>query len=133
MTVTVVSLSEGLQAAAAAVDVVSCCSLSASVRCRLEHTCTVSGPAVIDSNGRVNSVQDRCAHSLMVLPSVPNFQVLANFQERRRKDVSFLDSVTLRLDGPRVDLHLQQGGRVQVSCLQPQSHVRVSQLSLTSQ
>lgn len=106
---------------AAAVDVVSCCSLSASVRCWLEHTCTVSGPAVIDSNGRVNSVQDRCAHSLMLLPSVPNFHVLANFQERRRKDVSFLDSVTLRLDGPRVDIHLQQGGRVQVSYLQPQS------------
>lgn len=73
----------------------------------------MSGPAVIDSDGRVNSVQDRCAHSLMSLPSVPNFHVLANFQERRRKDVSFLDSVTLRLDGS--DIHLQQGGRVQVS------------------
>ncbi|KAE8277343.1 hypothetical protein D5F01_LYC24748 [Larimichthys crocea] len=79
----------------------------------LEHTCTVSGPAVIDSDGRVNSVQDRCAHSLMSLPSVPNFHVLANFQERRRKDVSFLDSVTLRLDGS--DIHLQQGGRVQLN------------------
>ncbi|KAE8277530.1 hypothetical protein D5F01_LYC24512 [Larimichthys crocea] len=80
--------------------------------CLLE-TCTVSGPAVIDSDGRVNSVQDRCAHSLMSLPSVPNFHVLANFQERRRKDVSFLDSVTLRLDGS--DIHLQQGGRVQLN------------------
>lgn len=86
-----------------------------SVRCQVEHTCTVSGPAVIDRNGRVNSVQDRCSHSLMLLPSVPNFHVLANFQERRRKDVSFLDSVTLRLDGPRVDIHLQQGGRVQLN------------------
>ncbi|KAE8277196.1 hypothetical protein D5F01_LYC24968 [Larimichthys crocea] len=84
-----------------------------SSSCRLEHTCTVSGPAVIDSDGRVNSVQDRCAHSLMSLPSVPNFHVLANFQERRRKDVSFLDSVTLRLDGS--DIHLQQGGRVQLN------------------
>ncbi|KAG8012972.1 Alpha-tectorin [Nibea albiflora] len=83
--------------------------------CLIQHTCTVSGPAVIDISGRVNSVQDRCAHSLMLLPSAPNFHVLANFQERRRKDVSFLDSVTLRLDGPRVDIHLQQGGRVQLN------------------
>lgn len=73
----------------------------------------------------MNSVQDRCAYSLMSGPSVPDFHVQTNFQERRRKDVSFLDSVTLRLDGPGVHIHLEQGGRVRVSCLQPQSCVSV--------
>ncbi|KAK2863420.1 hypothetical protein Q5P01_002953 [Channa striata] len=47
-------------------------------------------------------------------PSLSNFLVLGNFQERRRKDVSFLDSVTLRLHGSGVLIHLEQGGRVRL-------------------
>lgn len=86
-----------------------------------DSTCTVSGPAVIDIHGQVNSVQDRCAYTLMSTPSVPDLQVLANFQERRRKDVSFVDSVTLRLNSTGVYIHLKQDGRVQVSYLQPQT------------
>lgn len=78
--------------------------------CSLDSICTVTGPAVIDFHGQQNSVRDRCSYSLLRIPSVPGFQVLANFQERRRKDVSFLDGVTLRLDGSAV--HLKQGGRV---------------------
>ncbi|KAG8005880.1 hypothetical protein GBF38_004897 [Nibea albiflora] len=62
----------------------------------------VSGPAVIDISGRVNSVQDRCAHSLMLLPSAPNFHVLANFQERRRKD---LNDTTLTLNSSVLEVH----------------------------
>ncbi|KAK2863432.1 hypothetical protein Q5P01_002965 [Channa striata] len=77
-------------------------------------TCTVTGPTVMDLKGQVNSVQDRCAYSLMSAPSLPDFLVLGNFQERRRKDVSFLDSVTLRLDGSGVLIHLEQGGRVRL-------------------
>uniref|UniRef100_A0A3Q1I5Q5 ZP domain-containing protein n=1 Tax=Anabas testudineus TaxID=64144 RepID=A0A3Q1I5Q5_ANATE len=77
-------------------------------------TCTVTGPTVIDFHGQVNSIQDRCAYSLLSDPSVPNFQVLANFQERRRKDVSFLDSVTLTVDGSGVLIHLEQGGVVKL-------------------
>ncbi|KAK2863433.1 hypothetical protein Q5P01_002966 [Channa striata] len=68
----------------------------------------------MDFKGQVNSVQDRCAYSLMSAPSLPDFLVLGNFQERRRKDVSFLDSVTLRLDGSGVLIHLEQGGRVRL-------------------
>ncbi|XP_035531005.1 IgGFc-binding protein-like [Morone saxatilis] len=82
--------------------------------CMFDSTCTVSGPAVIDIHGQVNSVQDRCAYTLMSTPSVPDLQVLANFQERRRKDVSFVDSVTLRLNSTGVYIHLKQDGRVQV-------------------
>ncbi|MEQ2246371.1 hypothetical protein ILYODFUR_037804, partial [Ilyodon furcidens] len=80
--------------------------------CSLDSICTVTGPAVIDFHGQQNYVKDRCSYSLLRIPSVPDFQVLANFQERRRKDVSFLDSVTLRLNGSGVHIHLKQGGRV---------------------
>nr|XP_054590338.1 uncharacterized protein LOC107396477 [Nothobranchius furzeri] len=80
--------------------------------CSFDTICTVTGPAVIDIQGHKNSVEDRCAYSLLSIPSVPNFLVLANFQERRRKDVSFLDSVTLQVAGSGVQIHLIQGGRV---------------------
>uniref|UniRef100_A0A3Q2P925 Uncharacterized LOC105923669 n=1 Tax=Fundulus heteroclitus TaxID=8078 RepID=A0A3Q2P925_FUNHE len=78
----------------------------------LGSSCTVTGPAVIGFQGQQSSVKDRCSYSLLRIPSVPGFQVLARFQERRRRDVSFLDSVTLRLDGPGTHIHLKQGGRV---------------------
>ncbi|KAM4564261.1 uncharacterized protein V3H82_013317 [Fundulus diaphanus] len=78
----------------------------------LASSCTVTGPAVIGFQGQQNTVEDRCSYSLLRIPSVPGFQVLARFQERRRRDVSFLDSVTLRLDGPGGHIHLKQGGRV---------------------
>ncbi|XP_015250066.1 PREDICTED: uncharacterized protein LOC107097433 [Cyprinodon variegatus] len=78
--------------------------------CFLDAICTVTGPAVIDFHGQQNSVKDRCSYSLLRIPSAPGFQVLANFQERRRKDVSFLDSVTLQLAGQAIGLN--QGGRV---------------------
>lgn len=86
-------------------------SLPTSTRCIL---CTVTGPTVIDIHGQVNSVQDRCVYSLMKTQSVPNFQVHATFQDRRRKDVTFLDRVSLSLEEPGVYINLEQGGRVQV-------------------
>ncbi|XP_074479778.1 uncharacterized protein LOC141760657 [Sebastes fasciatus] len=82
--------------------------------CMLDTSCTVTGPNIIDVNNNVHIVKDRCAYSLLSTPSVPGFHVLANFRERRRKDVSFLDSVTLRLGGSGVDIHLEQGGRVRL-------------------
>uniref|UniRef100_A0A3Q2DAL5 Alpha-tectorin-like n=1 Tax=Cyprinodon variegatus TaxID=28743 RepID=A0A3Q2DAL5_CYPVA len=94
----------------------SCAALYDSIfNPKLDLVCTVTGPALIDFHGLLTSVRDRCTYSLLSLPSAPDFQVLANFQERHRKDVSFLDSVTLRLDGPGVQIHLKQGGRVQVN------------------
>ncbi|XP_051282746.1 alpha-tectorin-like [Dicentrarchus labrax] len=80
-------------------------------QCVLKPTCTVTGPAVIDFNGNVTFIQNRCAYTLM---SLPGLKLLATFQERRRKDISFLDSVILRLDGPSVDIKLGQGGKVQL-------------------
>lgn len=88
----------------------SCSSISS-----LGSVCTVTGPAVVDFQGQQNSVKDRCWYSLLRFPSGPDFQVLARFQERRRKDVSFLDGVTLRLNGSAVHIQLEQGGRVLVS------------------
>ncbi|XP_074506805.1 uncharacterized protein LOC141776867 [Sebastes fasciatus] len=81
---------------------------------RLCSHCTVTGPTVIDIHGQVNSVQDRCAYALMRTPLFPNLQVHATFQERRRKDVSFLDRVILSMENPRVDINLEQGGKVQL-------------------
>ncbi|CAI5660863.1 unnamed protein product [Oreochromis niloticus] len=78
----------------------------------LASTCTVTGPTVINVHGQINSIQDRCAYSLFSTPSLQDFHVLGNFKDRRRTDVSFLDSVTLRLDGHYI--HLEQGGRVQL-------------------
>ncbi|XP_055370321.1 zonadhesin-like isoform X2 [Betta splendens] len=77
--------------------------------------CTVTGPAVIDFYGRLGSIQDRCTYSLLSRLSGPSFQVLANFQERRRKDVSFVDSVALVLSGSGLFINLGQGGTVQVN------------------
>ncbi|XP_044204526.1 uromodulin-like [Thunnus albacares] len=76
--------------------------------------CTVTGPTVIDIHGHLNSVQDRCAYDLMETKSIPDLKVHATFKERRRTDVSFLDSVILQLDGPGVNINLEQGGRVLV-------------------
>ncbi|XP_039865810.1 LOW QUALITY PROTEIN: pancreatic secretory granule membrane major glycoprotein GP2-like [Simochromis diagramma] len=78
----------------------------------VDSICTATGPTIIDVHGQINSIQDRCAYSLFSTPSLPDFLVLGNFRDRRRKDVSFLDSVTLRVDGHYI--HLEQGGRVQL-------------------
>ncbi|XP_037540118.1 alpha-tectorin-like [Nematolebias whitei] len=78
----------------------------------MNFLCTVMGPTVINTDGLLSSVPDRCTYLLLSIPSDPHFQILANFQDRRRKDVSFLDSVMLLLDEPGVRIHLKQGGRV---------------------
>lgn len=83
--------------------------------CALHTTCTMTGSTVIDFIGRVHFVPDRCAYNLMKSSSIPDFQVLGVFQERRRKDMSFLDHVILQLDGPGVQISLEQGGRVQLN------------------
>ncbi|XP_072233021.1 alpha-tectorin-like [Leuresthes tenuis] len=77
--------------------------------CLVNNICTVTGPTVIDFNGTFSSVEDRCAY-LLLQDSIFDIKIVANFQERRRKDVSFLDSVTLTA-GEDV-FHLEQGGRV---------------------
>uniref|UniRef100_A0A3B5LC47 ZP domain-containing protein n=1 Tax=Xiphophorus couchianus TaxID=32473 RepID=A0A3B5LC47_9TELE len=76
--------------------------------------CTVTGPAVIDFTGRFSPVTDLCVYS-MLSDSSMGFEVFATFRERRRRDVSFLDGVTLKLQDPAVQFHLQQGGRVQMN------------------
>ncbi|KAG8007542.1 Uromodulin [Nibea albiflora] len=56
--------------------------------------------------------KDRCGYTLMKTSSIPDLQVRSTFQERRRTDVSFLDTVILSLDKLGVQIHLEQGGRV---------------------
>ena len=80
----------------------------------------MTGSTIIDLGGNVASVPDRCAYTLI---SESGIQLLAVFKDRRRKDVSFLDQVILHLAVPDVNIHLKQGGRVQVSYLQPQFHL----------
>uniref|UniRef100_A0A3B4XZY7 Alpha-tectorin-like n=1 Tax=Seriola lalandi dorsalis TaxID=1841481 RepID=A0A3B4XZY7_SERLL len=78
--------------------------------CPCPSTCTVIGSTVIRFGGNVTSVPNRCAYSLM---SHMGVQLVAVFQDRRRKDVSLLDQVILHKSG--VSIHLGQGGRVQVN------------------
>uniref|UniRef100_A0A3P9I9A5 ZP domain-containing protein n=1 Tax=Oryzias latipes TaxID=8090 RepID=A0A3P9I9A5_ORYLA len=75
--------------------------------------CTVTGPSVIDITGDVNSVSDRCEYTLLQDQST-GFTLKANFLERRRRDVSFVDSVTLDFS-QGADIQLLQGHRVLVS------------------
>ncbi|XP_076581664.1 alpha-tectorin-like [Chaetodon auriga] len=81
--------------------------------CILNPICTVTGPAVIDFYGDLNTVPDRCAYTLLSGSTVSGLTVVGYFRERRRRDVSFLDSVTLQLDGEE-DVHLEQGGTVKL-------------------
>ncbi|KAF3698341.1 Alpha-tectorin Precursor [Channa argus] len=72
------------------------------------YTCTLVGPTVIDFNGNVAYVEDRCAYVVLSDLSDPDYRVIATFQERRRKDVSFLDSFIV--EGPGVQINLKQDG-----------------------
>uniref|UniRef100_A0A3Q3IYC1 ZP domain-containing protein n=1 Tax=Monopterus albus TaxID=43700 RepID=A0A3Q3IYC1_MONAL len=56
------------------------------VYCVFDGTCAVTGPTVVDFDGQVYSVPDRCAYSLLTTPAVPGFLLLGSFLERRRKD-----------------------------------------------
>lgn len=91
-----------------------------SYSCVLNAMCTVTASTVIDFTGHVHSVPDRCAYTLMSSLSIPGLQVLGVFQERRRRDVSFLDRVILELNGGSDQISLEQGGRVYVSSLHEQ-------------
>uniref|UniRef100_A0A3Q3AEA9 ZP domain-containing protein n=1 Tax=Kryptolebias marmoratus TaxID=37003 RepID=A0A3Q3AEA9_KRYMA len=71
--------------------------------------CTVTGPTVIDFSSHLDSVKDQCDYYLLQIQGV---SVVGNFLERRLKDVSFLDSVTLEVNG--VHIRLKQGGGVPV-------------------
>nr|XP_057938324.1 alpha-tectorin-like [Doryrhamphus excisus] len=77
--------------------------------------CTVTASTVIDHHGNTTSVEDRCAYTLLSESSV---RLVGVFQERRRKDVMFLDRVIIHLDDPDIDIHLGQGGRVQANSTQ---------------
>ncbi|XP_062287328.1 alpha-tectorin-like [Scomber scombrus] len=77
-------------------------------QCVKDAVCTVTGSTVIDVDGNAASVPDRCAYTLL---SESGIKLQAVFQDRRRKDISFLDHVILHLDKD-VNIHLGQGGRV---------------------
>ncbi|CAB1422158.1 unnamed protein product [Pleuronectes platessa] len=75
------------------------------------NVCTVIGSTVVGFAGQVQAVPDRCGYTLFRSTSVPGFQVVGVFQERRRKDVSFLKRVILQLDAGGVQISLEQGSR----------------------
>uniref|UniRef100_A0A3P9LBX1 ZP domain-containing protein n=1 Tax=Oryzias latipes TaxID=8090 RepID=A0A3P9LBX1_ORYLA len=89
--------------------------VSSTSRCDslMKGLCTVTGPTVIDFRGQMNSVSDRCEYTLLQDQST-GFTLKANFLERRRRDVSFVDSVTLDFS-QGADIQLLQGHRVLVS------------------
>ncbi|XP_061569855.1 alpha-tectorin-like isoform X2 [Cololabis saira] len=80
--------------------------------CMPYRICTLTGPTVINVKGVGTTVEDRCTYTLMSDNDlVSEFEVLASYKDRRRTDVSFLDSVTLK-NG--VEVLLEQGGTVKV-------------------
>ncbi|XP_075888268.1 alpha-tectorin-like [Nelusetta ayraudi] len=76
--------------------------------------CSVTGSSVVDFNGKVHSIPDRCVYSLVKPQGSSSFEVLAGFQERRSLNVPFLDYLKLSLQDTTVTIYLEQGGRVQV-------------------
>lgn len=83
-------------------------------KCSMDATCTVTGSTVINVIGQLHTVPDRCGYTLMKHASIPDLEVLGVFQERRRKDVSFLDRIILHLKSSNVYISLGPGGRVQL-------------------
>ncbi|XP_024144851.1 alpha-tectorin [Oryzias melastigma] len=77
--------------------------------------CSVTASAVIDFNGRLHAVSDRCAYTLMKPRGDAGFHLLAGFRERRRRDVMFLDHLVLWLREPNATIVLDQGGEVRVN------------------
>ncbi|XP_053295190.1 uncharacterized protein LOC128455550 [Pleuronectes platessa] len=75
------------------------------------NVCTVIGSTVVGFAGQVQAVPDRCGYTLFKSTSIPGFQVVGVFQERRRKDVSFLKRVILQLDTAGAQISLEQGSR----------------------
>lgn len=76
--------------------------------------CSLTGSSVVDFNGIVHSIPDRCVYSLVKPQGSSSFELLAGFQERRLLGVPFLDYLKLSLQKPDVTFLLEQGGRVQV-------------------
>ncbi|XP_060945044.1 alpha-tectorin-like [Limanda limanda] len=77
--------------------------------CISNNVCTVIGSTVVGFAGQVHAVPNRCGYTLFKSTSIPGFQVVGVFQERRRKDVSFLKRVILQLAGAQISL--EQGSR----------------------
>lgn len=74
--------------------------------------CSVIGSSVVDFNGNVHVIRDRCVYTLLSPQGSSSFKVLAGFQERRRLGVPMLDYLKLSLQKTEIDL--EQGGRVRV-------------------
>uniref|UniRef100_A0A3Q3F186 ZP domain-containing protein n=1 Tax=Labrus bergylta TaxID=56723 RepID=A0A3Q3F186_9LABR len=86
-------------------------SLFVSIRCIFDAICTFTGPSIISADGLTGNITDRCDYHFFSI-SKPNFiQVDGNYGTRRRTDVSFLDTVVIRLPGSAA-YYLEQGGRV---------------------
>jgi len=75
--------------------------------------CAVTGSTVVRFYDRTTSISDRCTYGLLQPEAGNDFSIFADFKERRRRDVPFLDSLTLRLRTGS-ELELLQGGRVQL-------------------
>lgn len=92
-------------------------SFSVSTSCVFNSICTVTGFTIIDFPGRVHFVPDRCGYILLKSTPISGLQVLGVFQERRRKDVSFLERVIIKMESTGAQISLEQGGRVLVRFL----------------
>ncbi|XP_034534387.1 uncharacterized protein LOC117808825 [Notolabrus celidotus] len=76
-----------------------------------KKVCTFTGPSGIDARGISSEVKDRCQYTLFTTTLMPELSVKADYKDRRRGNVVFLDSVTIKVGS---DTYLmEQGGRFQ--------------------
>ncbi|XP_042371952.1 uncharacterized protein LOC121965910, partial [Plectropomus leopardus] len=74
--------------------------------------CTVTGSSVINFFNTKQDIPDRCAYTLLKPLSGSDFELVAVFKERRRKDVTLLDHLIISYSGKKI--YLGQGVRAQV-------------------
>ncbi|XP_068164932.1 uncharacterized protein [Antennarius striatus] len=81
-------------------------------KCVHDPLCTVIGPSVIDFFNFNFTVEDRCTYTLM---STSNVTINGEFKQRRRKDISLLDNLTLMFTNVNEIIKLLHDGRVLVN------------------
>ncbi|CAJ1050069.1 uncharacterized protein LOC117808825 [Xyrichtys novacula] len=84
-------------------------SIFPSIRACKDHSvCTFTGPSVVDTSGKVGTIKDLCDYRLLSSTLLADFSVEAEYKDRRRKDVSFVN--TVRIKKGSATYKMEQGG-----------------------
>ncbi|CAJ1050067.1 uncharacterized protein LOC117808825 [Xyrichtys novacula] len=78
------------------------------IACKDHSVCTFTGPSVVDTSGKVGTIMDLCDYHLLSSTLLADFSVEAEYKDRRRKDVSFVN--TVRIKKGSATYRMEQGG-----------------------